>query len=76
MELYASACTLSRWDAELQAAAANSGPHAEPGWHSAAEYFLRGSLRRARRSLAEMNDADDSVVTATADWMLAHPSQI
>jgi alkylation response protein AidB-like acyl-CoA dehydrogenase len=76
MELYAAACTLSRWDAELQAAAANSGPHAEPGWHCAAEYFLRGSLRRTRRSLAEMNDADDSVVTATADWMLAHQDQI
>jgi alkylation response protein AidB-like acyl-CoA dehydrogenase len=76
MELYASACTLSRRDAEQQSARSKSGSGPEPGWHSAAEYFLRGSLRRARRSLAEMNDADDSVVTATADWMLAHPSQI
>jgi len=63
MELFASACVLSRWDAELQAGAP---PDATP----AAELFLRGAFRRARRSLAEMNDADDPVVTATADWFL------
>jgi len=63
MELFASACVLSRWDAELQAGAP---PDATP----AAELFLRGAFRRARRSLAEMNDADDPVVTATADRML------
>jgi hypothetical protein len=38
--------------------------------------FLRGSFRRARRSLAEMNDADDAVVTAVADWALRHEGQI
>src|SRR6266540_4344663 len=63
MELFASACVLSRWDAELQA-----GLPAEAT--PAAELFLRGAFRRARRSLAEMNDADDPVVTATADWFL------
>jgi hypothetical protein len=64
MELLAAACVLSRWDAELAAGKANQSPH------SAAELFLRGSFRRARRSLAEMNDADDVVVTAAADWEL------
>jgi alkylation response protein AidB-like acyl-CoA dehydrogenase len=70
MELFASACVLSRWDAEVQSP--SPCDNSEPGWHKAAEYFLRGSFRRARRSLAEMNDADDAVVTATADWMLRH----
>jgi alkylation response protein AidB-like acyl-CoA dehydrogenase len=67
MELFASACVLSRWDAELQA---NAGSGSSPARPDAAELFLRGSFRRARRSLAEMNDADDPVVTAVADWML------
>jgi alkylation response protein AidB-like acyl-CoA dehydrogenase len=74
MELFASACVLSRWDAELQAAPVPGD--SEPGWQSAAEYFVRGSLRRVRRSLAEMNDADDAVVTATADWALKHTETI
>jgi alkylation response protein AidB-like acyl-CoA dehydrogenase len=74
MELFAAACVLSRWDAELQSA--GSGERSEPGWDKAAEYFLRGSFRRARRSLAEMNDADDAVVTATADWMLRRGGEL
>ena len=48
----------------------------DPGWQHAAEYFISGSLRRIRRSLAEMNDADDGVVNATADWMLKHSGEI
>ena len=74
MELFASACVLSRWDAESQSPRARSD--LGPGWASAAEYFLRGSFRRIRRSLAEMNDADDAVVTATADWALKHGEEI
>jgi acyl-CoA dehydrogenase family protein 9 len=70
MELFASACVLSRWDAELQTARGDLNP--SPGSHRIAELFLRGSFRRARRSLAEMNDADDAMVTAVADWMLQH----
>src|ERR1051325_9518457 len=70
MELFACACVLSRWDAELQSgggsAAATGGPP------RAAELFLRGSVRRARRSLAEMHENDDAAVTATADWVLRH----
>jgi hypothetical protein len=72
MELFASACVLSRWDAELQSS--REGGESEPGRHSAAEYFVRGSFRRIRRSLAEMTDPDDAIVTATADWALKHPT--
>lgn len=69
MELFASACVLSRWDAELQAGIpSNAAP--------VAELFLRGAFRRARRSLAEMNDADDPVVTAVADWALRRKGEI
>jgi alkylation response protein AidB-like acyl-CoA dehydrogenase len=70
MELFASACALSRWDAELQAGAPEA--KTDGAFHSAAELFLRGSFRRARRSLAEMHDNDDAAVTATADWVLKH----
>jgi acyl-CoA dehydrogenase family protein 9 len=68
MELFASACVLSRWDAELdddRAEAAVDGVA-----HTPAELFVRGSFRRARRSLAEMHENDDAVVTAAADWVL------
>ena len=73
MELYACACVLSRWDAELQAGGprpANDGPS-----HSAAELFLRGSFRRVRRSLAEMHENDDAAVTETAAWVLRHSGE-
>src|SRR5439155_18651515 len=53
MELFASACTLSRWDAELQSGQAQFGSNGAT--HGAAELFLRGSFRRTRRSLAEMH---------------------
>jgi hypothetical protein len=70
MELFASACTLSRWDAEHQAGRAQYEANGAP--HGAAELFLRGSFRRTRRSLAEMHENDDAAVTATADWVLQH----
>jgi alkylation response protein AidB-like acyl-CoA dehydrogenase len=74
MELFASACVLSRWDAELQSA----GPKADPAdaRFGAAELFLRGSFRRMRRSLAEMHDNDDAAVTATATRVLAHGGEL
>jgi hypothetical protein len=68
VELFASACVLSRWDAALPAE--GGGPQSGASAHTAAELFLRGSFRRARRSLAEMNDTDDAMVTAVADWAL------
>jgi len=74
MELFACACVLSRWDAELQAGSVEASANGAP--HSAAELFLRGSYRRARRSLAETHDNDDAVVTATADWVLQHGGSV
>src|SRR5436309_10702171 len=70
MELFACACVLSRWDSELQAGGAEMAADCEP--HSAAEFFLRGAFRRARRSLAEMHENDDAALTATADWVPRH----
>lgn len=68
MELFATACVLSRWDAEFQSGT-NAG-HANGVPHSPAELFVRGSFRRARRSLAEMHENDDGITTAIADSML------
>jgi acyl-CoA dehydrogenase family protein 9 len=62
MQLFASACVLSRWDADLQAGITNRG--------SAAALFLRESARRVRRLLAEMRDNDDEAVSAAADAAL------
>ena len=70
MELFACACVLSRWDAELQDGLAEAAGNGAP--HGAAELFLHGSYRRARRSMAEMHENDDAAVTATADWVLRH----
>src|SRR5262245_25313565 len=74
MELFASACVLSRWDSELQSAGAKADP--ADARFGAAELFLRGSFRRMRRSLAEMHDNDDAAVTATADRVLEHGGEI
>ena len=74
MELFASACVLSRREAELQTGTANLDPAA--ACHGAAELFLRGSFRRTRRSLAEMHDNDDAAVTATADWVLGRGGEL
>jgi alkylation response protein AidB-like acyl-CoA dehydrogenase len=78
MELFASACTLSRWDSELQVGGAQfAGDGAAQGAaHGAAELFLRGSFRRTRRSLAEMHENEDLAVTATADWVLQHGGEL
>jgi acyl-CoA dehydrogenase family member 9 len=62
MELFASACVLSRWDAELQAAGADS---------ASARLFLCMSFRRCRSFLNDLWDNDDEAVTAAADAALA-----
>jgi acyl-CoA dehydrogenase family protein 9 len=72
MELFASACVLSRRDAELQAGDVDPAD-ARAG---AAELFLEGSFRRMRRSLAEMHDNDDEVTTATADRVLGQGGEL
>ncbi len=56
LELFASACVLSRIEAQ------GSGP--------SAELFLRRSLRRVRRWLGKLRDHDDALVTAVADDVL------
>jgi acyl-CoA dehydrogenase family member 9 len=72
MELFASACVLSRWDAELKAGDADS---------ASARLFMCMSFRRCRRFLNELSDNDDKAMTAAADAALArantqarHPS--
>jgi alkylation response protein AidB-like acyl-CoA dehydrogenase len=68
MELFASACVLSRWDADLQAGLMHRD--------RAAEVFLRQSARRSQRWLAELRDNDDEAVTAAADAVLRHDGEL
>ncbi len=63
IELFASACTLSRWDHELMQQAGHDGTHR----HDAARLFLRSSARRIRQHLAALRDNDDALTTRTAD---------
>src|SRR3954470_5159947 len=68
MEMFASACTLSRLDSELQAASNNG--NTPPANREAAELFLTQSLRRMRQALAGLTDNDDRKLLATADAVL------
>jgi len=63
MELFASACVLSRWDAELVSGS-------EPEVQGAAALFLQSSFRHVRSCLAALRDNDDEVVTAVANSAL------
>ena len=69
MDLFASTCVLSRWDAELQAARRNGDK--APSEHKAADLFLRQSFRRIRGFLDGLNHNDDKAVLATADAALS-----
>jgi alkylation response protein AidB-like acyl-CoA dehydrogenase len=73
MDLLASACVLSRQDAELQFAQRN-GNSSTPD-HFAADLFLRQSFRRIRRFLAGLTDNDDKSVLATANSLLGKPGK-
>ena len=64
MELFASACVLSRWDADLQAGIMHRD--------RAFSLFLRESLRRVRQFLDALCDNDDAVMTEAADAVLRH----
>jgi alkylation response protein AidB-like acyl-CoA dehydrogenase len=64
MDLFASTCVLSRWDAELQFARRNGD--SEPQTNHAADLFLRQSFRRIRRFLSDLNDNDDKALLAAA----------
>jgi alkylation response protein AidB-like acyl-CoA dehydrogenase len=54
MELFASACALSRWDDELQR---NDGSH-----DAVARLFIADSLRRAENHLRDMSANDDELI--------------
>src|ERR1700676_3141123 len=67
-ELFASTCTLSRWDSELQAARRNG---ASPSSQiDAADLFLRQSFRKIRRFLAGLSNNDDKAILLTANAVL------
>ncbi|MEP6699104.1 MAG: acyl-CoA dehydrogenase family protein [Verrucomicrobiota bacterium] len=67
-EMFASACVLSRLDAELQSAKQNGDVVA--GNRRAGELFLRQSFQRIRRFLAELTNNDDAALLATANSVL------
>jgi acyl-CoA dehydrogenase family member 9 len=68
MELFASTCTLSRWDSELQASQRNG--NAATSDSSAPGLFLRRSFRCIRTLLDSLGDNDDKALLATADLIL------
>jgi len=71
MDLFASTCVLSRYDAELQSAQRN-GSSSSPD-QLAPDLFLRQSFRRIRHFLAGLTDNEDKSVLATAKSVLAKP---
>jgi hypothetical protein len=71
MELFASACVLSRWDAESKSKSDGQPDNAATG--SVPDLFLRASFRRFRAALAELKDNDDLAITRTADRVLGQP---
>ncbi|HEY8834980.1 MAG TPA: acyl-CoA dehydrogenase family protein, partial [Chthoniobacterales bacterium] len=68
MEMFASACVISRLDSELQGVAQNGA--SAPGGRRAAQLFLGQSFHRIRRFLAELSDNDDAALLATANSVL------
>ena len=68
MEMFASACVISRLDSDLQGLAQNGA--SAPGNRKAAQLFLRQSFHRIRRFLSELTDNDDVELLATANSVL------
>src|SRR3954471_22619750 len=68
MEMFASACVISRLDSDLQGIAQNGA--SAPASRKAAQLFLRQSFHRIRRFLSELNDNDDTELLATANSVL------
>ena len=68
MEMFASACVISRLDSQVQSVAQNGA--SAPGGRRAGELFLRQSFRRIRGFLAGLNDNDDADLLATANTVL------
>jgi acyl-CoA dehydrogenase family member 9 len=69
MDLFASTCVLSRWDAELQLVRRNGD--SAPQTNHVADLFLRQSFRRIRHFLSDLSDNDDKAVLRTAKSALA-----
>src|SRR5438046_2496771 len=68
MEMFASACVLSRLDSDLQGVTGNGA--SAPASRKAAQLFLRQSFHRIRRFLSELTDNDDTELLATANLVL------
>jgi acyl-CoA dehydrogenase family member 9 len=68
MEMFASACVLSRWDSELQAGGRNGSELAST--NPAAHLFLRRSFRHIRECLAGITDNDDAALLRTGNAVL------
>ena len=68
MDLFASTCVLSRWDAELQFVRRNGD--SAPQTNHVADLFLRQSFRRIRHFLSDLSDNDDKALLATANAAL------
>src|SRR5437870_209223 len=68
MDLFASTCVLSRWDAELQLARRNGD--SRPSINGVPDLFLRQSFRRIRGFLAGLKNNDDKALIATANSVL------
>jgi acyl-CoA dehydrogenase family member 9 len=68
MELFASACVLSRWDAELETVI--PGNHTNGKHGLVPDLFLRGSSRRVQQSLANLGENDDPTIVGVADRVL------
>jgi alkylation response protein AidB-like acyl-CoA dehydrogenase len=69
MELYASACVLSRLDFEIKEASESDGGSA--AIPPAAEYFLRSSSRRIEANLIGLRDNDDDALLAAASSVVS-----
>jgi acyl-CoA dehydrogenase family protein 9 len=68
MEMFASACVLSRLDSDLQGITKNGA--SAPASRRAAQLFLRQSFHRMRSFLSELTDNDDAELLATANSVL------
>jgi len=68
MEMFASACVLSRLDSDLQGI--NQNGASAPANRRAAQLFLRQSFHRIRWFLSELTDNDDAELLATANSVL------
>ena len=73
MEMFASACVISRLDSDLQGVSQNGA--SAPASRRAAQLFLQQSFHRTRRFLSELTDNDDAELLATANSVLGKEEQ-